>query len=68
MKSPGQIIDELGGTGVVAQACEVTPGAVSQWRDHGIPKAQWKFLAATNPSVFKGLEWEGTDYSSKAAA
>ncbi len=62
------IIDELGGTSVVAEMCDVTTGAVSQWREHGIPKAQWKFLSAVRPEVFKGRDWVKTDYSAKKAA
>lgn len=47
-----QIIDNLGGTCAVAELCEVTTGAVSQWRLSGIPKARLMFLQAIRPDVF----------------
>ena len=39
-----KLIDELGGTAWVAVLCDVTPGAVSQWKTSGIPKARLQFL------------------------
>ncbi|WP_136420317.1 carph-isopro domain-containing protein [Herbaspirillum sp. ST 5-3] len=47
------IIERLGGTAATAELCEVTPGAVSQWKkETGIPKSQLKFLRAIRPDVF----------------
>lgn len=46
------IIDKLGGTSKVAELCEVTTGAVSQWREDGIPRARVLFLKAIRPDVF----------------
>lgn len=43
------IIDGLDGTGAVASLCECDPGAVSQWRKKGIPKARMLFLRAARP-------------------
>lgn len=63
-----KIIDALGGTSVVAGICSVSTGAVSQWRDYGIPKAQWKYLVLLRPDVFDDQEWPPTDYSEKEAA
>jgi hypothetical protein len=40
-----QLIDFLGGTSVVARLCDITTGAVSQWRTNGIPKGWFRFLA-----------------------
>ncbi len=34
------MIDELGGTGAVAELCDVGASAVSQWRTDGIPPAR----------------------------
>lgn len=51
-----EIIDALGGTSEVARLCEVTTGAVSQWRNAGIPKARLMFLKLARPNVFKSLE------------
>jgi hypothetical protein len=34
---PGYLIDSLGGTSEVARLTRRTTGAVSQWRDNGIP-------------------------------
>lgn len=40
-----QIIDELGGTGHVAEACGITPPAVSNWKVRGsIPAEYWQAL------------------------
>lgn len=46
------IIDKLGGTGEVANMCAVTPQAVSQWRDDGIPAARRMYLKLLRPDVF----------------
>lgn len=48
-----EIIEGLGGTNRTADLCEITPGAVSQWRHTGIPKAQLKFIKATRPDLFR---------------
>lgn len=61
MKTPSQIIDALGGSSKVAELCEVTVGAVSQWRDDGIPKARLMFLRLAKPEVFEALEADGTE-------
>ncbi len=50
--APDTIIDRLGGTVETAQLCELTKGAVSQWRTNGIPKPWLKFLRAARPDVF----------------
>lgn len=47
------IIDCLGGTVEVARLCQVTKGAVSQWRTGGIPPARLMYLKVLNPDVFK---------------
>lgn len=47
-----EIINRLGGTSKVAELCEVTTGAVSQWRDGEIPKARLMYLRAIRPDVF----------------
>lgn len=52
---PDQIIDKLGGTGKVAELCGVTPGAVSQWRNNGIPKPWLKYLESRFNKVFRDL-------------
>lgn len=46
------IIDLLGGTKRVAELCEVSMQAVSQWRTTGIPKARLQFLMLARPDVF----------------
>jgi hypothetical protein len=43
----------MGGTRVVAELCKVTDGAVSQWRENGIPDARRMFLELALPDVFK---------------
>ena len=47
-----QIIDALGGTVEVARLCEVTKGAVSQWRENGIPAARLMYLRLLRPDLF----------------
>lgn len=58
MTTPSQIIDALGGSSKVAELCEVTVSAVSQWREDGIPKARLMFLKLAKPDVFEALEAE----------
>ncbi|MDP2815749.1 MAG: hypothetical protein Q8O19_03615 [Rectinemataceae bacterium] len=53
---PNKIIDEIGGTNEVATLCEVTDGAVSQWRVNGIPRARLMYLKIVRPDVFKTPE------------
>lgn len=47
-----QVIALLGGTVKTAELCEVTKGAVSQWRDNGIPKAQLRSIKLARPDLF----------------
>lgn len=47
-----KIIDLLGGTNAVAELCNVTKGAVSQWRNDGIPDARMMYLKLLRPDVF----------------
>ena len=47
-----EIIDQLGGTAKVAELCEVSPPAVSQWREQGIPNSRLMFLRLARPDVF----------------
>lgn len=47
-----EIIERLGGTQAVASLCQVTKGAVSQWRKDGIPAAREMYLRLLRPDVF----------------
>lgn len=47
-----RVINALGGTLKVSGICEVTTGAVSQWRVTGIPNARRQFLALKAPELF----------------
>ena len=49
-----ELIDALGGTSRVSELCQVTTGAVSQWRSSGIPHARLMFLRLARPDVFEG--------------
>ena len=60
-----KVIDELGGTVAVAALCEVSKGAVSQWRTDGIPNARLMFLKLARPDVF---EKHSTSDATKEAA
>lgn len=46
------IIDIIGGTTKVAEICDLTTGAVSQWRKNGIPKPWILYLRLLHPEVF----------------
>jgi hypothetical protein len=48
-----EIIDALGGSSAVADLCEVTVGAVSQWKTDGIPKARLMYLKVIRPDIFR---------------
>lgn len=50
-----KIIDDLGGTSAVAEMCNVTPGAVSQWRENGIPEARLMYLRLLHQEVFSAI-------------
>lgn len=52
-KKSGDIIDSLGGTVEVSRLCNVTKGAVSQWRENGIPEARLMYLKLARPDVFE---------------
>ncbi|MFL9904712.1 hypothetical protein PQR71_42405 [Paraburkholderia fungorum] len=43
------IIDGLGGTGLVADLCQCSFAAVSQWRTNGIPRPRMQFLRLVRP-------------------
>lgn len=60
------IIDAIGGTSAVAELCNVTTGAVSQWRDTGIPRARLMFLKLARPDVFEQSS-DDTEAEQKAA-
>jgi len=55
---PNHVIDALGGTSKTADLCGVTPSAVSQWRDNGIPRPWLKFLGQLRPDLFEGPQGE----------
>ena len=61
-----EIIDALGGTSKVSEICQVTTGAVSQWRTDGIPQARLMYLRLLRPDVFEPEH--GTDCQPKEAA
>jgi phage terminase Nu1 subunit (DNA packaging protein) len=50
--NPNTAIDLLGGTTLAAEFFEVTLGAVSQWRENGIPKARAMYLRAMRPDIY----------------
>lgn len=52
MKST-ELIKRLGGSGEVARLCDVTVGAVSQWKTAGIPKARLMYLRVIRPDAFE---------------
>ena len=58
--TPDEIIDALGGTSKVAELCDVTDSAVSQWRVNGIPKYQLRFLRVAKPDIFAAHGYRDT--------
>lgn len=46
------LIEQLGGTGVVARMVGVKSPSVSEWRWFGIPRARRQYLAVIRPDVF----------------
>lgn len=50
--NPNTIIDSLGGTSAVAELCEISTGAVSQWRQKGIPKPWLRLFRELHPNLF----------------
>ena len=55
------IIDRLGGTTTVAELTELTAGAISQWRQNGIPDPWLRLFKATRPDVFENINDDGSD-------
>ena len=55
-----RIIELLGGTGAVADLCDIKPPSVSGWKRNGIPKAQMNYLRAIRPDVFNEVHNELT--------
>jgi hypothetical protein len=53
-----EIIEALGGSSAVADLCEVTVGAVSQWKTDGIPKARLMYLKVIRPDIFSSKSKE----------
>ena len=51
-----QVIDQIGGTSEVARICDVTVGAVSQWRTNGIPRARMMYLQVIRPDLFRNKQ------------
>lgn len=68
-----KVISEFGGTAKVAELCECSPQAVSQWfgkdpktgQQRFIPNARLLFLKAIRPDIFKRLV--RTTYQAKEA-
>lgn len=58
-----EVIDRMGGTTAVAALCKVTPQAVSQWREDGIPPARLMFIKVVRPDL-----WGNDRTESKASA
>lgn len=42
--TPSSVIDDLGGTGKVAEALSLAASIVSGWRTRGIPPGRWPSL------------------------
>ena len=62
------IIDRLGGTGRLADLCDVSSQAVSQWKRTGIPSARRAFLKLLNPGAFDLQAQVPADHADRAPA
>lgn len=51
LKLAQDVIAELGGTKAVALECKITPGAVSQWIQRGIPPLREELLHRDHPDL-----------------
>ncbi len=58
------LIDQLGGNRVLAEKLQVTPNAVSNWRDRGIP---WRLRPAIARMAVEGGIALPTDFWGEAA-
>ena len=58
MRSEGDCIDMLGGTGAVATALGLLDSTVSGWRDRGIPPARWPSIVKLAESLGKPVTFE----------
>ncbi len=47
-----RVIDGLGGTVAVSALCNITTGAVSQWRNNGIPDSRMMYFMVIRPDLF----------------
>jgi hypothetical protein len=48
-----RIIDAMGGTSAVAEIFSITTGAVSQWREEGIPDSRLFSIKLLRKDLFK---------------
>lgn len=48
-----RIIDAMGGTSLVAEIFSITTGAVSQWREDGIPDSRLFSIKLMRKDLFK---------------
>ena len=51
-ENAAEIIQRLGGPTRIAELCDISAQAVSQWVHNGIPKARMQFLELARPDVF----------------
>jgi hypothetical protein len=52
-KEADRIIDAMGGTVAVCKIFNITDGAVSQWRENGIPEARLFSIKLLRPDLFE---------------
>lgn len=52
LQQANELIDRIGGTSATARLCQISPAAVSEWRQKGIPKARLMYLRLAVPGVF----------------
>jgi hypothetical protein len=50
--SVAEMIDRLGGPTAVGELCEISPQAVSAWKQNGMPKSRRMFLQLLRPEAF----------------
>lgn len=50
--APAEVIKRLGGNASAAEYFVVTPSAVSQWLQNGVPKDKLRILRLDRPEIF----------------
>lgn len=62
-----KIIQDMGGNGAVAELCNITSGAVSQWLSTGIPEYRMLFFRVKHPQLAERWPLQPSELRKNAA-